>query len=70
MTAIPLSALPAERRESGETEPAVQAQSHCCAPTQQSHLSIRSNLTAAYAAISLRPVAVALRTSYFVFHIS
>ena len=38
------------------TEPAQQAQSHCCAPAQQSHLSYRSNLTAAYAAISLRPV--------------
>ena len=29
------------------TEPAQQAQSHCCASAQQSHLSIRSNLTAA-----------------------
>ena len=29
------------------TEPALQAQSHCCAPAQQSHLSYRSNLTAA-----------------------
>ena len=37
------------------TEPAQQAQSHCCATAQQSHLSIRSNLTAAHAAISLRP---------------
>ena len=29
------------------TEPAQQAQSHCCASAQQSHLSFRSNLTAA-----------------------
>jgi len=38
------------------TEPAQQAQSHCCASAQQSHLSFGSNLTAAHAAISLRPV--------------
>ena len=37
------------------TEPAQQAQSHCCASAQQSHLSFCSNLTAAHAAISLRP---------------
>ena len=37
------------------TEPAQQAQSHCCASAQQSHLSFRSNLTAAHSAISLRP---------------
>ena len=38
---------PALDLPSTPTEPAQQAQSHCCASAQQSHLSYRSNLTAA-----------------------
>ena len=45
------------------TEPALQAQSHCCASAQQSHLSFRSNLTAAQPQSHFAPHGAKLKIS-------